>query len=274
MKTLLSFLLLTSTCFAQLDFSIPTTVTKSQAVIGIEEPKIAGNMVITKSAKNLKVKEIALLDIKSEAAIINVKASDSKRNPVEVSKLERTQFAIVNDVDVWVQVTAIDFDKKIFVDETKVLKATTPPVPEPDKPEPDVPKPNPTVPTDQFDNIGQRVDALTKGLTNNRVISKLYSDLAKELRDTPVMTVTEANVKLKNGLLALPNFEADYGKVRDLINTDITKRWPMSKGVLADYWEAISKGFTSPATSQPTEQCQCNAGGTPCTCVNCNCGAK
>ena len=270
MRTLLSFLLLSSSCLAQLDFSIPTEVTKTQAIVGLQEPKIAGDMVITKSAKNVKIKDISLLDIKSEAAIINVKASDVKRNPVEVSKLSRTQFAVVNDVDVWVQVTAIDFDKKIFVDETKVLKATNPtPTPQPDVP---TPTPTPVVPNDQFDNMGQKVAELSKGLADNRVISKLYSDLAKELRSTPAMTVTEANTKLKNGLIAIPNFETNYGKVRDFLNTDITKRWPMSKGVLADYWEAISKGFVFTANSIPTAQCQCDVGGTPCQCTNCTCG--
>lgn len=279
MRTILLFLALSASCLGQLDITLPIKVTKQQAVFGLSEPVVAGEMVITKSAKDVKIKEIAVLDITSEAAIINVKASNKDRSSVQVAKLSRNTFAVENATDVWVRITAIDFDKKIYVDEERLVKASTPDpdVPGP-QPKPDDPKPNPTVPTDEFDNIGQRVAALVNGLSQNKEIAKIYLEASKELRTNPAITVTEANTKLRVALLALPeNFETKYGKVRDLINSDITKRWPMSKGVLADYWEAISKGFNPVSTkliNTPTEDCMCNAGGTPCTCTNCNCGAK
>lgn len=278
MKTLLIFLILTVSCFGQFDLAIPVNITKQQAIFGLESPVVAGDMVITKSAKDVKIKEIAVLDITSEAAILNVKASNKDRTAIQVAKLSRNTFAVDNTTDVWVRITAIDFDKKIYIDEERLVKASTPPEPDVPNPKPDEPTPNPTVPTDQFDNIGQRVAALTKGLSQNKDIAKIYQTLATELRTNPTLTVTEANTKLKTAISDLPeNFDTNYSKVRDLINSDITKRWPMSKGVLADYWEAISKGFNLSSIkliSTPTEDCMCNAGGTPCTCADCDCGVK
>jgi hypothetical protein len=234
MRSIVLLLLMSCSAFGQV-----LDVQSCQIVSGLKNVVAIGDYVIVDKGSMPKLESVAMIKVKSEASTITVKVSDVQRSTIPTVRLDPQTYVVVGQGKLWIRVTCIDFDKKIYVDEeTSILIG--PPVP----PEPD-PVPTPVVPPDAFGNIGQRVAEWTKGLPANAELGKLYLFHAKSLKTNPATTVNEESAMLTADLLKLPAY-SQYTTYSTNVNADLKARWaesPMSKGVLADYWTCIALGL-------------------------------
>jgi hypothetical protein len=235
--TLLLLLLFSSEVVAQ-----TVKVEAKTALVGIKNPTLVGGVVVVEDISSMTTTPAAYVTIDTTAENVIVEASDLQRNRIEVITIDKTNYLIPAKGKIWVDVLCIDFSKNIFIKETKIVELS--PAPEPDpKPDPDVPTPNPDVDTDVFDNIGQRVAAVTKRLPNNLQIRTIYKTASDKLKSDPSVTINDSATYIAGELLKINGYTEQYKEFIKLVNDDIAKRWPMSRGVMADYWLAVSKGF-------------------------------
>lgn len=101
-----------------------------------------GNRLIVQSPGTLNATLAELILVKTEAANVEVAATDQARVPIEVEEISRTQYLIDKPGKYWVEVTAIDFGKNIYGRKTVVVEVgqgpNPPPGPGPTPPTPDV----------------------------------------------------------------------------------------------------------------------------------------
>lgn len=161
--------------------------------------------------------------------------------PVPVSDIGGGRYLVFADGRAWVRLTAIDFANAKF--EIEVTEIQGPEPDEPDKPdEPDTPDP-PDLPDDLFDNIGRRVATWSASLANRVQYAKAYETAADNLRKSPSATIDSVNASLIADLQAITNFAEYRSQVGLKLNEDLKKRFPMAKGVMAEYFDAIAGGF-------------------------------
>jgi hypothetical protein len=102
----------------------------------------------------------------------------------------------------------------------------------------------PDVPPDEFDNIGQRVAVWTVGASKNREVGTVYKEVADEFRTRTDWTHNDAMAIINQRVNAIPGYNpAEYTEFKAGVNADIVTRWPMARGVLADYWTRIARGL-------------------------------
>jgi len=100
----------------------------------------------------------------------------------------------------------------------------------------------PDVPSDAFDNVGQRVAGWAKGLDGTEKAAKCYRDAVKTLREEK-LTINSVNAKLLLDLADAVAYE-EYRTVWDNINKDANTRWAgITRFKLADYYDAIAAGL-------------------------------
>lgn len=245
MRTLLAFLCLAaSAAFGQ------TTVSTKTAITGLVNPQQVDSLILVDSSSQPKFETVGLVEVKTEASNVIVRATDANRRILPTTKLSPTTYAVMAQGRIWVRVVCIDFPKNIYTDDELelVIGPPTPPTPPtpPNPPNPPTP-PNPDVPVDPFDNIGQRVAQWTAGLTANQAVGAAYLKNARELKGgNPNSTITEQSLKLKAELATIPGYDSSYATFASNLNADLSNRWsaaPMSKGILADYWAAVAAGL-------------------------------
>jgi len=116
---------------------------------------IGDSVYLRNGSSNISYTVVGLIRVKTEAANVEVLASDSQRTPVEVELIAPEYYRIQKSGRFWVDVTAIDFDKNIYGRQQKILEVgAAPPTPDPEpdpgpspEPEPD-PTPVPDAPID------------------------------------------------------------------------------------------------------------------------------
>jgi len=213
------------------------TVETKTAFTGLKNVEVLQDFVFVSSDSVPALQNVAIIRIAKDAPEPTVTVSDISREPVQVTKLQDNRTFIVSKAGkIWIKVIGIDFESKKFLNE-EITYTLQPLVP----PEPPAP-PAPTVPTDVFDNIGQRTALWTVGLPRNLEIGKIYQDAAYNLRFNPNSTITEESNKTLLALRAVPDYDK-YATFATNLNTDIAKRWPLSKGVLSDYWKCVGLGL-------------------------------
>ena len=239
MRGLILWLLLTGLGFAQMD------VQPGYVVSGLNGSKLVGDYIVVEKDSLPKLESVAVIKVRTEATNIIVKATNKDRNTIPVAKVDDTTYVVIGSGKLWVRCVCIDFAKNIYQDDEAVIELGAP-APEPVPPKPDVPTPTPdNVPSDAFDNIGQRVAQWTKGLPSNKEVGQVYQKYASLLKSSPAATVNDASSMLTGELVKVPQYQA-YATFSSNVNEDLKRRWtnsPMSKGVLADYWLAIALGL-------------------------------
>lgn len=272
MRTIFIWLLLVSQSFAELDVS----VTKSRVLSGLANPRVVGDVVLIDGDQQPKVTPAAIVTVKTDYKFVRVKARTSLFEALPIEKLSDGSYLLTGPGKFALEVTVFDpekgIDEKVVVVE---LGEITPPTP-PDPPKPPEPKPEPVKP-DLFDNIGQRVAQATATATKKLEVAKVYREGAVSLREDPSVTVNDVFEKVFQKRATIVGVDPAWKPFSELLQADVQKRWPMSRGVVADYFDAVSAGL-DPAKAASSvcerEDCQCNAGGTPCPCVSCKCGSK
>lgn len=177
--------------------------------------------------------------------LLQITVTNEKREAVPYSTIPGTppSFVVTTPGRIWFQVIGVDFDKKLFVySQTDFLIGPPPPpLPPPTPPTPPGP-PKPDVLPDAFDDIGQRVAVWAFGLPNRDMVAAAYRAGAKLLRDDPSQTVNSVSGYLATQLKAVPQYES-YSSYAKNLNADLSSRWPLTKGVLATYYDCIAAGL-------------------------------
>ena len=242
--TLLLILLCPSVLYGQIQSSAETKYILS----GIDGYENIGDLLLVPSHSKPTLKAVGLVTIDSPASMITVKASTEKRVPVEVKKVSTDRFLVLGLGKIWINVTAIDFDTKLFEQTEFIIDIgidPVPPTPDPDPPTPDPdPTPNPDpIPPDQFDNIAQRVQSWSVGLQDKSALAALYKDAANKLNTDPSYTISTISAELLTAIQALPSV-ASYTELRKKINSDISVRSPLSRLAYAKYLELVALGLS------------------------------
>jgi hypothetical protein len=215
-------------------------VSIENAIVGLKDAKLVGGVILASDVSQMTVEKLAVVKINTTAENVMVEASDRNRDRVEVITVDKTTHFVRGKGKVWIDVLAIDFQKNIFLKETKTAELTPPEPPKPPEPQP-TPTPTPDVPEDKFGNIGRRVATVTKGLPNNAKIGAIYREASNQLGSNPAWTIdsssTYVNAELKKIDLA------GYQPFLDTVNSDLRGRWPVTRGVAVDYWSAIAIGL-------------------------------
>ena len=144
-------LLLTSTVFSQ-DTVLTVVAGEAYLVSGAADLKTIGSYVfLQNSDTQLDYKKVGLVRVTTEAANVDILASDKDRNPIEIEKLEDGYYQIRKHGTFWIDITALDFEKNIYRrvqrklvigDDVKPPGPGPGPTPEPE-PEPPTPAPIP-----------------------------------------------------------------------------------------------------------------------------------
>jgi len=142
-----------------------------------------------------------------------------------------------------------DGDLKIVIIQGKT---PTPPDDEDEEedetPDPD-PEPTPNVPTDRFDNLGQRIDAKANELNVQRDtrtrLSLCFRETALALEKREILLVQDAANKILECELELGIKEGETWKqVRAIYVKDGTERSPMSIETVVAWYRAVAAGLS------------------------------
>jgi hypothetical protein len=248
LQTLLVWLAVASCAIAQIS-TIDATVEKAKAITGIASPRVVGDVILVGEDAKPVVSSVAIVRVGTKAKFVKIKARRSLFDLGAVTKIGDGEWMLVGSGKYAVEITT--FDPELGIDETvvEVVLGDPEPEPEPPAPEPDIPAPGP-MPPDAFDNIGQRVAKVTAGLPKRVEVAGVYRFGAKQLREEPLTTVNSAfdRIFAERASILGSDFEK-YKPFVELISNDVKQRWPMSKGVLADYFDAVAVGLGGPVSS-------------------------
>lgn len=167
-------------------YSQTVSIRKDTAILNLEDVSVVGNLVLAKNTSKLKLIELGIVDVTTEAENVTVKASDVNRNPVNVEELTKTQGSatsntvrhyIINGIGkIWVDVVCIDFKKNIYVTETKLIELVE--AVQPDSP-------------NEMSPLAKSIKAVVISYTTNT--GKDFETTANNVTSGKFTTVTEAN---------------------------------------------------------------------------------
>lgn len=148
-------------------------------------------------------------------------------------------------------VIVVDFDKKTFdVKRHKSLftiLGTVRPVPPGPGPGPKPPEPSPDFPTDEFDNLGARIDAEADkiGLQYDKrvAVASIYKTASQKMGEPGgFITVAEARDWIQKELSGM-SLDSSWASVSTIIREDAAARAPLSWEETKNYYLAIAVGY-------------------------------
>jgi hypothetical protein len=218
------------------------SVSKSQVMTGIKNPRYTNNFILFENTDSpLAVSPAALITLQTDAKFSRVKARTSLFESVEVAKLSETEYLLVGPGKFAVEVTTFDPEKGI---DEKILTVELGDSPVPPSPPPG-PMPEPSViPDDQFNNLGKRVREWSKDLPKRKELGGIYKDAAKSLTENPIMTINDATTLIVDNRTKLLGTDLNrYSIVFENLNADLRSRWPLTRGDMVLYMQAVSAGL-------------------------------
>lgn len=239
---LIPFLLsamLNKLAIAELD----VTVTKSQVLSGVKNPKVIQSFVTFDSEDSKPAfQPAAFIKVTTDYKFVRVRARQNLFEATIVIKLSDTEFILLGSGKYAVDVTA--FDPERGIDEKNLVIDLGDVVPPDPTPTPG-PSPNPnTVPDDQFNNIGKRTQEWSKSLEKRKELGALYRQASKLLTDSPISTINDATMLITDSKAKLLGSDSPkYSTLFENLNADLRSRWPLSRMDYALYLAAIASGL-------------------------------
>ena len=131
-------------------------------------------------------------------------------------------------------------------DETVVVTVGNAPEPEPDPDKPDPPGPKPNVPEDDFDNLGQRIDAAADAanlqVDKRQRVAEVYRNVAGGMLGFEFKRASDAAKAVTDGVAAL-RLGAEWQPVMDIAAKDAEKRGAMTWDQIIAWYLAIAAGL-------------------------------
>jgi hypothetical protein len=158
---LIALLVGSATASAQVaDERLTILVANSNTLSGVEKVKAYDDAGVIIFSGSPKIASCVVIKVTTEAMNVSIDVSDKDRNPTPYKQLDASTFYIDVPGKHWVDVTAIDFAKNIYVRKTAIAvvgpRPPPEPEPDPDPDDPDPPTPDPDVPP-PIDGDGLRV---------------------------------------------------------------------------------------------------------------------
>lgn len=244
---------------------IQTTAETRYRVDGIPGFQIVEDVVFAPKDSQPHLVAVGWISIDSEAAIVRIKAEDLQRKRLEVKQFTSTEFAILGSGRIWVDVTAVDFEKQVFEQDSFVidvdpLPEPEPPEPEPDNPDPDnpdpdnpdpdnpdPPEPDDSIPADKFDNLGRRIDASADAanlqLDLRKRHAEIYATVANQMERRELVRSSDAKFYVQNELAKLtrgPEWNATFA----IITESAGSLSPMAWADLILWYRAVAAGLS------------------------------
>jgi hypothetical protein len=233
-----------SICSAQ----VQSEATTKYILGGVAGVQNVGGLLLVPADSKPVLRAVGFLDVDSKG-LVTVKASNAKREPVEVKKVDETHFLILGKGKIWIDLTAIDFAAQTFEQEqfTVVIGDDPEPEPdEPDEPDPDEPEPTPDVPGDQFDNLGQRIDkaadAANLQIDLRQRAAEVYSTVAARLQSFELKRASDAAKEIEAGIAAL-RLGPEWQPVFKIAEDDAAGRGPLTWAVMTAWYAAVAAGM-------------------------------
>lgn len=233
---------------------VTATVDVKTVVLNADQFKKVGNVLVIPDDGKIRVQNVAMVIYSGvDGYKLTVSASDINRVPVPVEKAAPNTYIVKASGEAWVDLLGINWDKQDLVSKQTKIKVPPLPSPTPDDDDDDVTPtpdddddnpapPDPNVPTDQFDNIGQRVNGWALGLPGRRQTAAVFRWAADELVNNLTRTQNEVGEEYAQRLKDLPDFN-DYIEFHGKVKEDFTTRWPMNRVLQAEYFNAIATGL-------------------------------
>jgi len=233
---------LSAVASAQVTYS----VTSQTVIDGVTEADLDGSVLVVPPGVSLKPISTSLISLEgAEGFSFAVMAEDARGGAVKVIETEAGGYRVFSTGRLKSSSFGTDFDAR----KQTLLRIEINPDPGPDPPGPDPgpdppgPEPNPDVPEDDFDNIGRRVNQWADGLLERDAYAKAFRTAADCLRNNPSGTVDSCNTKLSEAIKAASSFAQYSAAVGSNLSEDLDDRWPLPRGVLADYYDAVAAGM-------------------------------
>lgn len=257
MRFVLMLLMLSGSVFSQVT---PTVRVESYAEF-TSPPRVVGNRIYYATESKKTEGQMGFVTLKGEADALQVDAertvlegSNVVTHYAEVEQIGRKEFAITGKGTYVVKVTwfkqFVDLSggESYFKSNKLAPFSITLGMPDtPDKPDvPDVPAPDvpPDVPTDGFDNLGQRVAKWSVGLPKRLEVGEVYKKYAIRLATDQSFEIVPAfTMAGKDRLALLGDDGPKYNDITNKINAEKDKRTPMGKGVVIDFLKALARGY-------------------------------
>ena len=239
--SLLMFATLNLSAIAQLE----VVVTKIDVLVGAPNARVINSFIVfdTEGSKPLFT-PAALIDVKTQAKFVKVKARKSLFETTVAIKVSEYQYMVLGTGKYAIEVTT--FDTELGIDEETVsvdLGQYPSPDPEPDPEPTPIPTPNP-VPDDQFNNLGKKAQEWSKGLPKRKELGSVYREASKLLTESPITTINDATVFVADSKNKLLGSDAvKYNVFFENLNADLRTRWPLSRGDLAAYMLCVAVGL-------------------------------
>lgn len=247
MKSYSLFLLV---LFAESAFGdLSVTSRPAKAVTGLSNPEVVANVILVGDDSVPVVSQVAVIKVDTKAKFLRLKARTDLFNSTALKPIsERTDAntGIVSREYLLSGIGRYSVEAMTFDSESGIEEQTIEVIVGPSKP-PTPPSPPPTpVPSDPFDNIGQRVANWSNGCPKRSEVSVLYRNASISLRNDPSTTIDSVSAKIASERTKLLGSDAlIYSKIVESLNSDLKSRWSSisNRGTYADYLAAIAVGF-------------------------------
>lgn len=250
-----------STAWAQIASQLKIEKTEKCYVIVTEEGyQATDGLWIVPETSSPKMAPAAIITLSAmEGYMVQIEAESAERDIIATKKLSDGRFIITGAPKAFVRVDAIRFDPEnpannVWLKERFVVVVEDKPEPEPEpEPEPDPETddeddddfvPDEEVPSDEFDDIGRRVNHWATGLGGRKIIAGCYKKAVDSLNADPSKTIDQVGQSLLEAIQATPDY-TDYKPLLQKVNDDLSKRLPLNRFVLARYFGAIASGLGS-----------------------------
>jgi hypothetical protein len=236
--------LICSPAFAQLELS------KQAMVRLVDVPRIEtiGDVVLAPTGSVIVTQPVIIVTADTEAANIQIDATDITRTPVEFRDLGDGRYLFDKPGKTWVDATAIDFAKNIFAKKTVVVEVgispPTPPGPTPVPPGPQPPQPPGPVPPEdgKFDNLASRsrVAAVGLGVNERTQIADLLVKVADRMQAFQIVQAQQALYEISKGWPACQDKTACQALWKIL--ADDAKGRQLGWQEMQEYYRTIARG--------------------------------
>lgn len=238
--------LIVALCSSSLFAQITTTAETRYRIDGIDGWQVVEDVVFAPKDSQPRLVAVGWVTVDTEASIVRIQAETQDRERLEVKQFTSEQFAILGTGKIWVDVTIVDFELEIFDQQTfTITVGESPAPPEPDEPdEPDEPETD--VPEDEFDNLGQRIDAQADAdnlqFDKRGRVAEAFATVAQAMEDRELLRSSDARDELAKLLKEIqkgPEWKASL----EIADTDGKERPPLTWEQTIAWYRAVAAGF-------------------------------
>jgi hypothetical protein len=220
-----------------------------KSLVGATNPEILpGGRILIDADSKTSVSDLAVIKVASSEGVRLLVQKDGKdfvglqayKSSVDPdSKITTSMYLLIGEGSY--NVYGLSRVNETWDRKLPVLIGPPQPPPKPDDPI----IPVPVVPSDQFDNIGQRVAKLSAGLPKAKEVGAVYVKCANELKNNLSVDITKAMNTARAERIALLGPDATkYTDIMVVIDGDLNGRWStMSKGLLTEWLLCVALGY-------------------------------